>query len=398
MTNPEEIKNTQAADSSEDITMDQLFAEQDAMQEKLNKREIVNVSVVQISQDNVLVDTGDKKEGLIPLSDFEGKAVPAVGSQITAVLVRKGSDERHSILSHKKALETLGWDVCKTAFENKERVKGVITECVKGGYKVEVNGVQGFMPLSLSEIHPAYKHYLPKGAKIKAVIAEFSKEKQKLIISRKQVLQEDESVRRTQVLSEVKPGEVLRVVVSKVGKDCLYLRYHGIEGIVTLDNVAWKDAETILANYRRGQRIKAKLLSVNEEKGTMNFGVKQLFLNPADLLKKRFGYMTTVKGVITKITPEGVEVELGKNKTQGFIAENELGLDFAGKEGDNVQAVVIGIDTAKFTVNLSVRRFDQVQNRKVVAQYLKQAPRPTLGQLLQDSFETSEEESGKESK
>lgn len=398
MTNPEEIKNTQAADSSEDITMDQLFAEQDAMQEKLNKREIVNVSVVQISQDNVLVDTGDKKEGLIPLSDFEGKAVPAVGSQITAVLVRKGSDERHSILSHKKALETLGWDVCKTAFENKERVKGVITECVKGGYKVEVNGVQGFMPLSLSEIHPAYKHYLPKGAKIKAVIAEFSKEKQKLIVSRKQVLQEDESVRRTQVLSEVKPGEVLRVVVSKVGKDCLYLRYHGIEGIVTLDNVAWKDAETILANYRRGQRIKAKLLSVNEEKGTMNFGVKQLFLNPADLLKKRFGYMTTVKGVITKITPEGVEVELGKNKTQGFIAENELGLDFAGKEGDNVQAVVIGIDTAKFTVNLSVRRFDQVQNRKVVAQYLKQAPRPTLGQLLQDSFETSEEESGKESK
>lgn len=384
MTNPEEIKNTQAADSSEDITMDQLFAEQDAMQEKLNKREIVNVSVVQISQDNVLVDTGDKKEGLIPLSDFEGKAVPAVGSQITAVLVRKGSDERHSILSHKKALETLGWDVCKTAFENKERVKGVITECVKGGYKVEVNGVQGFMPLSLSEIHPAYKHYLPKGAKIKAVIAEFSKEKQKLIISRKQVLQEDESVRRTQVLSEVKPGEVLRVVVSKVGKDCLYLRYHGIEGIVTLDNVAWKDAETILANYRRGQRIKAKLLSVNEEKGTMNFGVKQLFLNPADLLKKRFGYMTTVKGVITKITPEGVEVELGKNKTQGFIAENELGPDFAGKEGDNVQAVVIGIDTAKFTVNLSVRRFDQVQNRKVVAQYLKQAPRPTLGQLLQE--------------
>jgi len=86
-------------------------------------------------------------------------------------------------------------------------------------------------------------------------------------------------------------------------------------------------------------------------------------------------------------------VELGKNKTKGFIAENELGLDFTGKEGDTVQAVVIGVDAANFTVNLSVRRFDQVQNRKVVAQYLKQAPRPTLGQLLQDSMEVSEEES-----
>ena len=145
MTNPEEIKNTQAAESGEDMTMDQLFAEQDAMQEKLNKREIVNVNVVQISQDNVLVDTGDKKEGLIPLSDFEGRAIPTVGSEISAVLVRKGTDERHSILSHKKALEALGWDICKKAFDNKERVKGIITECVKGGYKVDVNGVQGFI-------------------------------------------------------------------------------------------------------------------------------------------------------------------------------------------------------------------------------------------------------------
>ena len=93
-----------------------------------------------------------------------------------------------------------------------------------------------------------------------------------------------------------------------------------------------------------------------------------------------------------------MEVELGKNKTKGFIAENELGLDFAGKEGDNVQAVVIGIDSANFIVNLSIRRFEQVQNRKVVAQYLKQAPRPTLGQLLQNSFDSSEESSEEESK
>lgn len=395
MTNSqEEKKEVQATEPiQESMTMDQLFAEQEEMQEKLNKREIVNVSVVQISQDNVLVDTGDKKEGLIPLSDFDGRPAPAVGSQVSAVLLRKGSDERHSILSHKKALETLGWDICKTAFDTKERVKGMIIECVKGGYKVDINGVSGFMPLSLSELHPAYKHYLPKGAKIKAVIAEFAKDKQKLIVSRKQVLEEDEGVRRGQVLGEVKEGDILRVVVSKVGKDCLYLRFHGIEGVVTLDNIAWKDALTILANYRRGQRIKAKLLSINQEKGNIVFGIKQLFLNPADLLKKRYGYMTTVKGTITKVSPEGVEVELGKNKTRGFISAFELGTDFTGKEGEPIQAVVIGVDGAAFTVNLSVKRFDQVQNRKVVAQYLKQAPRPTLGQLLRDSFgETSEPE------
>jgi ribosomal protein S1 len=393
MTNAEEKQDAQTIPTQdEDMTMDQLFAQQDEMQQKLNKREIVNVTVVQVSADNVLVDTGDKKEGLIPLSDFEGKAAPEVGAVVPAVLVRKGGDERHSVLSHKKALEHMGWNICKTAWENKERVKSVVLECVKGGYKVDVNGVAGFMPLSLSELHAAYKHYLPKGAKIKAVIVEFSKEKQKLIVSRRQVMEEDEAIRRAQVLSEVKVGEVLRAVVSKVGKDALFLRFHGIEGAVSLDNIAWKDAPAILANYRRGQRVKAKLLAIDGEKGAMTFGIKQLFANPADLLRKRFAYMSPAKGVIGQITPQGVEVKLGKNDTKGFIPAVELPLDFAGKEGDNVQAVVIGVDAANFTVNLSVRRFEQVQNRKVVAQYLKQAPRPTLGQLLQNSFE--EEESG----
>ncbi len=375
------------------MTMDQLFAEQDQMQQKLNKREIVNVTVVQISQDNILVDTGDKKEGLIPLTDFEGKTLPAVGSTVAAVLVRKGGDERHSILSYKKAQETVGWDLCKTAFENKERVRATVVETVKGGYRVEVNGVIGFMPLSLSELHPAYKHYLPKGAKIKAVIAEFSKEKQKLILSRKQVLQEDESVRRGEVLSGVKVGEVLRVVVSKVGKETLYLRFHGIEGIVSLDNIAWKDQPAALANYKRGQRIKAKLLAINEEAGTISFGIKQLFLNPADALKKRYPYMSTAKGIITKITPDvGVEVELGKNKNKGFVRAEELPLDFAGKEGDVISVAVVGVDAVNFVVNLSVKRFESVQNRKVVAQYLRQAPRPTLGQLLQSAMPEEEEE------
>ncbi|MDR1123852.1 MAG: S1 RNA-binding domain-containing protein [Elusimicrobiota bacterium] len=397
MTNAEENQTEQTTQTqNEDMTMDQLFAQQEEMQQKLNKREIVNVAVVQISADNVLVDTGDKKEGLIPLSDFEGKAVPEVGAVVPAVLIRKGGDERHSVLSHKKALESMGWDLCKTAYENKERVKSAVLDCVKGGYKIDVNGVIGFMPLSLSELHAAYKHYLPKGAKIKAVIVEFSKEKQKLIVSRRQVLEEDEAIRRAQVLSEVKIGDVLRAVVSKVGKDALFLRFHGIEGAVSLDNIAWKDAPAILAGYRRGQRVKAKLLAIDGENGAMTFGIKQLFMNPADLLRKRFAYMSPAKGVIVKITPEGIEVKLGKNDAKGFIPAVELPLDFAGKEGENVQSVVIGIDAANFTVNLSVRRFEQVQNRKVVAQYLKQAPRPTLGQLLQNSFGEEEEEDAAE--
>ncbi len=392
MTTNEEIKTTEETINEQELTMDQLIAQQESLLEKLYKREIVEVPVVQISQDYILVDTGAKKEGAIAVSEFEGKTMPAVGEKISAVLVKRGSDERPTILSHKKALEYLGWDICKKAYEAKERVKGTIVECVKGGYIVDVFGVNGFMPLSLSEIHTAYKHYLPVGAKIKAVIAEFSKEKQKLIVSRKQVLEEDEAVRRTEVLNAIKEGDVLRVVISKIDTDKLYLRYHGIEGVVTLENIAWKEPEKAIANFRRGQRLKAKLIGLDKETPRLTFGFKQLFLNPADALKRRYPYKSSVKATVTKVSEEeGVECTIGKNNTQAYISPFEMGRDFSAKEGDTITAMVVGVNPETYVLNLSVKKYDQAQNRKVVAQYLKQAPRPTLGELLQDSFSAEEE-------
>lgn len=391
MTTNEELNLTQETTDESEMTMDQLIAQQESLSEQLNKREIVELTVVQITGDYILVDTGAKKEGAIAVSEFAGKTMPAVGEKVSAVLVKRGNDERHSILSHKKALEMQGWDICKKAYEDKERVKGVILQTVKGGYIVDVFGVSGFMPLSLSELHTAYKHYLPVGAKIKAVIVEFSKEKQKLIVSRKQVLEEDEAVRRTEVLGQIKEGEVLRVVVAKVDKDRLFLRFHGIEGVVNLDNIAWKEPEAALANFRRGQRLKAKLLTLDKETPKLEFGLKQLFLNPADALKRRYPYKSSVKAKVEKISEEGVECSIGKNNTKGFISPFEMGHDFSANVGDVITTLVVGVNPETFTVNLSVKKYDQVQNRKVVAQYLKQAPRPTLGQLLEDSFKTQEE-------
>ena len=392
MTTNEEIKNTEETMNESEMTMDQLIAQQESLSEQLNKREIVEVTVVQITGDYILVDTGTKKEGAILVSEFDGKTLPAVGDKVSVVLVKRGNDERYSILSHKKALEMQGWDICKKAYENKERVRGVILQTVKGGYIVEVFGVSGFMPLSLSELHTAYKHYLPVGAKIKAVIVEFAKEKQKLIVSRKQVLEEDEAVRRAEVLGQIKEGDVLRVVVAKVDKERLFLRFHGIEGVVNLDNVAWKEPETAIANFRRGQRLKAKLLKLDKETPKLEFGLKQLFLNPADALKRRYPYKSSVKAKIEKISAEeGVECTIGKNNTKAYISPFEMGHDFSANVGDTISALVVGVNPETYVVNLSVKKYDQAQNRKVVAQYLKQAPRPTLGQLLDDSLKEEDE-------
>ena len=115
MTTNEEIKQTEDTINETEMTMDQLIAQQESLSEKLYKKEIVEVPVVQINQDYILVDVGAKKEAAISVSEFEGKTMPSVGDTISAVLVKRGSDERPALLSHKKALEYLGWDICKKA-------------------------------------------------------------------------------------------------------------------------------------------------------------------------------------------------------------------------------------------------------------------------------------------
>lgn len=387
---PEPEKIPQAEQSEpvvdmEEMSMEQLFDAQDSFVAELKKREVVNVRVVQVTNENILVDIGDKKEGLISVKEFEGRDLPKEEDTIPAILLRPGSEERHSILSNKRALESVGWEKCKEIFEDTQKVRGTVKECVKGGYIIDVMGVSAFMPLSLSEIHRAFKHYLPIGAKVKCKIVEFAKEKNKLILSRKEVLEEDEKARQQQVVSEIKNGDILRCVVSKVGRDKLFLRFHGIEGFVELDNVAWQNKEDMLKKYRRGQRIRAKLMKIIEaERPRLEFGLKQLYLSPSEFLKKRYPYRSTPKAVIQKITDDGVEVLLGKNN-KGFIATYELGKDFAGKEGDTIKTLVLGIDTEKFVVNLSVKKYESFQNRKIVKQYMRQAPRPTLGQLLNNN-------------
>ena len=171
------------------------------------------------------------------------------------------------------------------------------------------------------------------------------------------------------------------------------MRFHGIEGVVALENVAWKEPETAIANFRRGQRLKAKLLALDKETPRLTFGLKQLFLNPADALKRRYPYKSSVKATVVKVSAEeGVECTIGKNNTKAYISPFEMGRDFNAKEGDTITALVTGVNPETFVVNLSVKKYDQARNRKVVAQYLKQAPRPTLGELLQDSFGKTEEE------
>lgn len=372
----------------EELSMADLLKAEEKVAEKVQSRGVVTVKVVQVTPELVLVDIGEKKEGAIPLADFQDEKTPVAGDEVQAILEKKGGEGRYTMLSHRRAREKAAWELTKKLFEAKERVKGKVTELVKGGYIVDISGMRAFMPLSLSELGGAHKHYLPPNAKIKFYITDFNEKDRKVVVSRRQVLEEDEKLRRGEVLSEVAPGGVVRGVVSKVTEDALLVRFQGIEGTVLAEDVAWKNPQEALKSYKRGQRVKCKVLAVDKDGEKISFGLKQLMPNPVDMLKRRFARFARVKAKVVSVAPEGAVVKVGE-QTEGFISAEDFGAEGAPREGAELNVVVVGINYTNFRLNLSVRKAEEVEDRKRMAQYLKGAPSLTLGQIL---LENSEDE------
>ncbi|MDO8806730.1 MAG: S1 RNA-binding domain-containing protein [Elusimicrobiota bacterium] len=382
----ESAKQETAPGAEEDVSMADLLKAEAQVSEKVHSRGVVTVRVVQVTAELVLVDIGEKKEGAIPLADFQDEKPPQPGDEVQAILEKKGGEGRYTMLSHRRAREKAAWEMAKKMFEAKERVKGRVTEIVKGGYIVDISGMRAFMPLSLSELGGAHKHYLPPNARIKFYITDFSEQDRRVVVSRRQVMEEDEKERRDQVLAEVAPGNIVRGVVSKVTEEGLLVRFQGIEGLVRPEDVDWRNPVEALKTYRRGQRVKCKVLAVDREGARLAFGLKQLMPNPVDMLKRKFAYRSLLKAKVVSVAPEGAVVKVSE-QVEGFVTPENYGSEGAPREGQEIQGVVVGINSADFRLTLSIKSSEESEDRRRMAQYLKGSPSLTLGQILLESSE-----------
>ncbi len=370
---------------NEEISMEELLKEEgEKISSKLYNREPVYVQVVAVNNDYIYVDIGEKNEGIIPVKDFEGFKLPRIGTKIIAVLEKKGNEEKNTVLSYRKAKETITLKWLEKAFKERQRIKGKVVEQVKGGYIVSINGVNAFMPLSLSELGKVHKHYLPVNAKIKFYLTNFDPKNRKIIVSRKEVLEEDERERREKILNEIKEGDIVRAVVAKIIDNGIFVRFQGIEGFVKLEDIDWKNPKEALTQYRRGQRIKAKILNIDKEKQKLTFGIKQTKPNPIDIIKRKFPLKTKLSGKVVEINDGYAKIHI-VDDIYGVVYEEDYSYDGSPEKNSIVESVVVGYLPETFELKLSIKKYEQIENRKRIEQYTKQTPKITLGQLLKET-------------
>lgn len=418
MTQSDDIQERDDAHEVEGESMEALLKEHTDFQEKLNKREVVWVKVILVKGEVVLVDIGERNEAVIPLSEFPSDEKPTVGRRVPAILVHRGRGDQPAQMSIEKARWSLGWEGVVKAHAQKQRIKGKVKGSVKGGFLVDVGGVTGFMPASLADLRPVRKPEILVNTGVRCYIVELDKGKGQMILSRRAVLEEDASKRRDKILGEITVGMIRVGRVTRVSEAGIFVDVGGLEGLVHNEEIAWGPFDEAKKKVERGAKLRVKVLTV--ENARVSLGLKQLLPHPADALRKKYLVKAVVNGKVSEILKDGVRIKLSKgdaahcaakelpteggDPTRGRADRFDGGGSHGGggggrggggrpdrneglpplwpKVGDEVGAIVIGINQPTLEVTVSIRRFDAIQERKSVAKYMRGAPPVTLGQIF----------------
>jgi ribosomal protein S1 len=362
-------------------SMESLLAQQNRFSEMLVGRKPVWVKVIQVTKDNVLVDIGEKREGMVPLSEFNAPApAPAVGQRIPVILMSGIRSDGATLLSYRKARESLAWEAALKAYTEKSRVRGTVTMHVKGGFLVDVGGVRAFLPSSLADLRPVRVPERMVKTGVRCYIVEVNESKKQVVLSRKAVLEEDAAKRRAKTLVELRIGEVRIGRVIHFGAAGLLVDIGGLEGLVNTADISWGRPAL---EFPRGMKLKVKVLGKPAEglPDKVSLGIKQLTPNPADGMRRKFPPKTVVRGKVVESTPAGVRLRL-EDGTPAFCSPADCIEGQTYKEGEQVTGVVHGVDSTTLQVSVSLRKFDDIKEKKRMASYLKAPPPLTLGELL----------------
>ena len=348
----------------------ELIALIDKSFKEIREGSIVIGRIIEIQPQVVLVDIGYKSEGAIPISEFEDEDIE-VGNDIEVLLERLENDEGMVVLSKEKAAHKQNWDKIVKVFHDGGLVKGKVKAVVKGGLMVNV-GVEAFLPGSQIDIIPPKDLTEYVGNIYEFKIVKINDERKNVVLSRREVIEAERTEQRQAFLKDVNVGDAVDGIVKNITDFGAFVDLQGMDGLLHITDMSWGRVNHPSEMLTIAQTIKVQILEVDKEKERVSLGLKQLTPNPWEDIETRFPVGDHVKGKITKLVPYGAFVEVAEG-VEGLIHVSELSWtkritrpSDVLELGQDVEAVVLGINIEEQKISLGVRQLEALRRRRQV--------------------------------
>ncbi len=314
--------------------------------------------VAVINGDQIFLDVGLKRQAVIPCDQFDNGAAPAVGSEVD-VIVASFDVPTDLLRVNRKGTPVVSAFADMTVGAVLE---GRISGMNKGGLEVEFGPVRGFMPASQVDTRTLKDISVLLGQDARCEVIEIDEKHQKLVVSRRSVLKKELADSRARLLRELEVGQVMKGVVTNLAEFGAFVDLGGFHGLVHISDMKWTPVEQVSDVLGIGDEVEVKVLKINKDRKRISLGMKQVTPDPWIGVKDAFKIGSKIQARITKLAEFGAFGEVSEGVI-GLIPLSEVswthhptGAGETLKVGESVEVVVIGVDTKRHRMSLSVRQ------------------------------------------
>lgn len=332
---------------------------------EISEGEVVEGTITQKTNREVVVDIGYKSEGIITLSELRYNPDIVIGDKIDVYIESTEDKSGQLIISHKKARTLRSWDRVNEAFGKEEIVKGFIKCRTKGGMIVDVFGLESFLPGSQIDVKPIrdYDAYVGKTMEFKVV--KINHEFKNVVVSHKILIEAELEKQKSEIISKLEKGQVLEGTVKNITSYGVFIDLGGVDGLIHITDLSWGRINHPEEIVQLDEKINVVILDFDEEKKRIALGLKQLQPHPWDSLDAEIKVGDKVKGKVVVIADYGAFIEINKG-VEGLIHVSEMSWsqhlrsaqDFL-KVGDEVEAEILTLDREERKMSLGIKQLKQ---------------------------------------
>jgi small subunit ribosomal protein S1 len=342
----------------------QMF-EQSQVESRMKPGTIVSGVIVEIGPEMVVVNCGLKSEGMIPLDQFydDNRQLNInVGDIVDVALDAVEDGFGATRLSREKAKRAMAWKRLEDASEKAESVIGIISEKVKGGFTVDIEGIRAFLPGSLVDVRPVRDTTYLEGKPLEFKVIKVDRKRNNVVVSRRAVVESESSAERENLLNSLQEGMVTKGTVKNLTDYGAFIDLGGIDGLLHITDMAWKRVKHPNEVVNVGDELQVKVLKFDRERSRVSLGLKQLGQDPWVDLARRYPERTRMFGKVTNIADYGCFVEI-EDGVEGLVHVSEM--DWTNKNvhpsklvhlGQEVEVMVLDIDEERRRVSLGMKQ------------------------------------------
>lgn len=337
--------------------------------------EVVEGTVIHLSDRDAIIDINAKSEGVISLNEFRYNPDLKVGDKVEVLIDVREDSTGQLILSHRKARVIKAWERVNNAHDNGEIVNGFVKCRTKGGMIVDVFGIEAFLPGSQIDVKPIrdYDQYVNKTMEFKVV--KINHEFKNIVVSHKALIEADIEEQKKEIISQLEKGQVLEGTVKNITSYGVFIDLGGVDGLVHITDLSWSRINHPNEIVDLDQKLNVVILDFDEDKSRIQLGLKQLSKHPWEALGDTVKIGDRVKGKVVVIADYGAFVEVEEG-VEGLVHVSEMSWsthlrsanDFV-KVGDEIEAEILTLDREDRKMSLGIKQLSQDPWTDITSKY-----------------------------